>query len=66
MGGTQEVRRSDGPGGMIYTSSFTAIGVSIQVILRSLTQQFQRLQCWYYCGEGFIKYAADMASGGMI
>jgi hypothetical protein len=29
-------------------SSFLMIGSGIQVILRLLPQQFQRLQCWYY------------------
>jgi hypothetical protein len=35
-------------GGMIYIPSFMMIGSSIQVILRLLPKQFERLQCWHY------------------
>jgi hypothetical protein len=54
-------------GGMIQMPSFMTIGLSIQVILRLLlsSQQFQRLQCWYYWWEIFMKNATEMASGGM-
>jgi hypothetical protein len=31
-----------------------------------LSQQSERLQCWYYWWEGFMKYVAEMASGGTI
>jgi hypothetical protein len=46
--------------------SFMTISSSIQVILRLLPQQLQRLQCWYYSWEGFMKYAVEMTSGGTI
>jgi hypothetical protein len=29
------------------------------------TFQFKKLQCWYYRWEGFMKYAVEMASGGL-
>jgi hypothetical protein len=35
-------------GGMIYIQSCIMIGSGIQIILRLLPQQFERLQCWYY------------------
>jgi hypothetical protein len=35
-------------GGMIYIPSFMKIGSGIQLILKVLPQQFERLQCWYY------------------
>jgi hypothetical protein len=38
----------------------------IQIILRVIPEQFERLQCWYYRVDGFIKYAVEMASGSMI
>jgi hypothetical protein len=31
-----------------------------------IPQQFDRLQCWYYWWEGFMKYAVEMASDSMI
>jgi hypothetical protein len=34
--------------GMIYVSSFKKIGSGIQVILKLLSRQSERLQCWYY------------------
>jgi hypothetical protein len=34
--------------GMIYIQSFMKIGLGIQVILRVLPRQSERLQCWYY------------------
>jgi hypothetical protein len=37
-------------GGMIYI-----IGSGVQAILRVLSQQFDRLQCWYYMWEGFMR-----------
>jgi hypothetical protein len=33
--------------GMIYIPSFMKIGLGIQVILRLLPIQSERLQCWY-------------------
>jgi hypothetical protein len=41
-------------GGVINIPSFMAIGSGIQVNLRLLPQQFERLQRWYYWWEGFI------------
>jgi hypothetical protein len=43
--------------GMIYIQSFVKIGSGIQVILRVVFRQCERLQCWY---------AVDMVSGGTI
>jgi hypothetical protein len=34
--------------GMVVIPSFVMIDPGIQVILRLLLQQFERLQCWYY------------------
>jgi hypothetical protein len=45
---------------------FMMTGSGIQVILRLLPHKFEKLQCWYYCLEGFVKYATKMGSGGMI
>jgi hypothetical protein len=42
------------------------ISFGIQVIVRLLPQQFERLQCLYYGQGGFMKYATEMASHGMI
>jgi hypothetical protein len=55
-----------GSGGMIYVPSFMTIGFGIQVLLRLLLEQFERLQCWYYSWEGFMKYAVEMDSDAMI
>jgi hypothetical protein len=38
----------------------------IQVLLRLYTYTFQRLQCWYYRWEEFVKYTVDFSIGGMI
>jgi hypothetical protein len=43
-----EVHCSDG---MIHIPRFMKIGSGIQVILRLLPQQFERLQCWYTDGR---------------
>jgi hypothetical protein len=43
-----------------------AIGPGIQVMLRLLPQQFERLECSYYCVEGFAKQVGEMGAGGMI
>jgi hypothetical protein len=62
MGRIHEVRRS---GGMIYMPSIVKIGSGVQVILRLLPQNVERLQFWY-CGlEGFVNYALEMASFGI-
>jgi hypothetical protein len=42
-------------GGMTYIPSFMTIDSGIQVILRLLPQQFDWLQCWYYCWDEFRK-----------
>jgi hypothetical protein len=55
-----------GSGGMIYIPSSITIRWAIQVLLRLLPQQFERLQWWYYWQEGFTKYTVEMALGGMI
>jgi hypothetical protein len=34
--------------GMIYIPSFISIGSGIQIIIRLLHRQSERLQCWYY------------------
>jgi hypothetical protein len=52
--------------GMTYVPSFTKVGWYIQVILRLLPQQFERLQCWYYLSKRFMMHGVQMASGGMI
>jgi hypothetical protein len=51
--------------GMIYILSFMNIGSGIQVILRLLPLQSEKLQCWYYHWEGFMMYAVEMISDGM-
>jgi hypothetical protein len=38
----------------------------IQVILRLLLKQFERLQYLYYQWVGFMKYTIEMASGSMM
>jgi hypothetical protein len=43
---------------MIYIPRFMIIGLSIQVILTLLPQQFERLQCWYYSWDGFMTLGA--------
>jgi hypothetical protein len=35
-------------GGMIHVLSLMSIGSGIEVILRLLSQQTERPQCWYY------------------
>jgi hypothetical protein len=49
-------------GGMIYIPNFMMTGSDIQVVLRLLPIQFERLQCWEAC----MKYAVEIASGGTI
>jgi hypothetical protein len=41
------------------------IGSGIQV-MSGLLQQSGGPTCWYYGWEGFMMYAAELASGGMI
>jgi hypothetical protein len=52
----------------IYITSFMTIGSGIRVrlILRSVPQQFNRLEGWYYRWDGFRMYPTDMVSCGMI
>jgi hypothetical protein len=67
MGGNYEVRRWD---------DFRCHDTYIEIhddrfwhssnVLWLLPQQLQRLQCWYYWCEGFMKYAVELTSGGMI
>jgi hypothetical protein len=49
--------------GTIYIPSFMKTDSDIPEILRALPQQFES---WYYCWEGFMKYAIEIASGGII
>jgi hypothetical protein len=49
-------------GGMMYIPSLMTISSGLRVILKVLSQQFERLRCWYYWWEGFIMYAIEMAS----
>jgi hypothetical protein len=48
--------------GFICIRNFT----NIQVILRLLHQNFERLQCSRNWWEVFMIYTVEMASGGMI
>jgi hypothetical protein len=52
--------------GMIRIPSFMTIGSGIQAILRVLSLQFLRPQCWYYRLEGITMQSTETASGGMI
>jgi hypothetical protein len=45
--------------GMIHISRLIMIGSDIQVMLRLLPQQPERLQCWYHRQEGFMKSHSD-------
>jgi hypothetical protein len=45
-------------GDTIYMPIFMTTYLGVQVIIRFLSEQFERLQCW----DCFIKYAAEMAS----
>jgi hypothetical protein len=53
-------------GGMICIPSFMMTSSGIPVILTTVPQQFEGLQCWYYWWEGFMKYATEMVSRVMI
>jgi hypothetical protein len=52
--------------GLIYIPNFMMNGSDIQVILKLLPQQFERLQCWYCRWYEFMKYAVEMASDGIV
>jgi hypothetical protein len=52
--------------GVILMPILMTTNLGIQAILRFLSQQFERLQCWYYWFDGFIKYAVEMVSDSMI
>jgi hypothetical protein len=41
------------------------IGLGIQVILRLLPRQSEKLLCWYYLWEGCMMYTVKMTSDGM-
>jgi hypothetical protein len=60
MGQINEERRWDGLRWHDIISS-----PRIQVILWLLSQHFERLQCWCYWGEGFMKYVIGMTWGCM-
>jgi hypothetical protein len=49
-----------------YIPSLMTIDSGIHVIWRLLSQQFERLQCWYYWWEEFLNYAIEMTSDDMI
>jgi hypothetical protein len=49
---------------MAYRPRSVTMGSGSQLILKLLSQQFERLQCWYYRWAGLVKYAVEMASGG--
>jgi hypothetical protein len=51
--------------GMIYVPSFMKIALGIQVILRLIPRQSERLQCWYSKWEGFMMHAVEMTSDSM-
>jgi hypothetical protein len=53
-------------GKRIYIQIFMTIFSGIQVILRLLQQELERLQFWYYLREAFMEYAFGMLSGGVI
>jgi hypothetical protein len=53
-------------GGMLYFERFMPFRSGIQVILKLLPQQSERLPCWYYRWEGFMKHAVEVAAGGTI
>jgi hypothetical protein len=52
-------------GGIINIPSLMMIVSGIPVIWRLLPQQVERLQCWDYWWEGFMKYAVEMTWGFM-
>jgi hypothetical protein len=52
--------------GMTYVPSFMKTGSGIQVILKLLPRQLERLWYWLYQRQGFLKYVIDMASGCMM
>jgi hypothetical protein len=41
-----------GSDGMKCIPSFMKIPSGIQIALKSLTQKYERLQCWYYLKDG--------------
>jgi hypothetical protein len=50
----------------IYIPTSMTVCSGIQVTLRLLPQQFDRLYCWYYWYEVFMKYVVGLGSGGMM
>jgi hypothetical protein len=52
--------------GIVDIPIFRTIISGIEVLLRLLLKQFERLQCCYYWWKEFIWCAVEMASGGMI
>jgi hypothetical protein len=51
--------------GMTYIPDFMTFSLDIQVVLRLVPQQSQKVQCCYYWEEWFLKQAVKMDSGGM-
>jgi hypothetical protein len=49
-------------GGMTYIH-FMMIGSGIQIMLRLITRQFEKLQCWYYWWDRSRKNVIEMALG---
>jgi hypothetical protein len=66
MRGIYEVSTDMSSDGAICIPCFMLISSGIQVILRLLPEQLERLLCSYLWREGFIIYATEMASGGTI
>jgi hypothetical protein len=63
MGGVYRVSIQMASGGMTYIQRLIMIGSGIQIMLRLIPQQFEKLQCLYYWWERFRKYAIEIASG---
>jgi hypothetical protein len=51
---------------MTCIPTFKKIDWGIQILLRVISPQFERLTCLYCWWEGFLKYAVEIAIGGMI
>jgi hypothetical protein len=49
-----------------FYTKFMTISSGIQLVLRLVTEKFQRLPCYYHWFKRFIKYAVEMTSGGII
>jgi hypothetical protein len=51
---------------MIYVSICMKIALGSQIILRFCLTHLKDSKCWYYWWMGFMVYAIEMASSGMI